>query len=48
MSDGTETIIKAGDAYSIPPGHDGWVVGDEEAVMIEYSSVWDKDLNEKK
>jgi len=28
MEDGTELDIVAGDAYEIPPGHHGWVVGD--------------------
>ena len=26
-----------GDAFHIPPGHDGWVVGNQEAVMVEYT-----------
>ena len=26
-----------GDAFHIPPGHDGWVVGENETVMIEFS-----------
>jgi len=29
MDDGTAMDIQPGDAYEIPPGHDGWVVGDE-------------------
>jgi quercetin dioxygenase-like cupin family protein len=37
--DGTETEITAGDAYTIEPGHDGWVVGDEPAVSIEFASA---------
>lgn len=35
LDDGTETDIGAGDAYTIPPGHDGWVVGDEPFVGLE-------------
>ena len=35
LDDGTELEIKAGDAYTIPPGHDGWVVGDEAFVGLE-------------
>jgi hypothetical protein len=33
--DGSEQDIMAGDAYTIPPGHDGWVVGDEAFVSVE-------------
>jgi hypothetical protein len=25
-----------GDAYNIPPGHDGWVVGNEPAVGVDF------------
>ncbi|HEY5632420.1 MAG TPA: cupin domain-containing protein [Burkholderiaceae bacterium] len=39
MSDGTEKTIKAGDSYTIPPGHDAWVVGDEGFVGIEVMSA---------
>ncbi len=35
MDDGTEMEINAGDVASIPPGHDGWLVGDETGVWIE-------------
>jgi hypothetical protein len=43
--DGSEQDIRAGDAYNIPPGHDGWVVGDEPYVSVEFRSV---DGNAKK
>jgi uncharacterized cupin superfamily protein len=36
--DGTEVDIKAGDAYVIEPGHDGWVIGDEPVVMYEFDN----------
>ena len=26
-----------GDAYVIEPGHDGWVVGDEDYVAVDFS-----------
>jgi hypothetical protein len=26
----------AGEAYNIPPGHDGWVVGDETFIGLEF------------
>jgi quercetin dioxygenase-like cupin family protein len=29
MDDGTEVVMKAGDFFYVPPGHDSWVVGDE-------------------
>src|SRR6185436_21093933 len=37
MPDGTTMDILAGDAYEIPPGHDGWVVGDQPWVSVEFS-----------
>jgi len=39
LDDGTELDIAAGDAYFIPAGHDGWVVGDEPAVLIEFNGA---------
>jgi quercetin dioxygenase-like cupin family protein len=39
MEDGTEEMIKAGDSYTIPPGHDAWVEGDETFVGIEVMSA---------
>jgi hypothetical protein len=38
LKDGTEFEAKAGDVYSVPPGHDAWVVGDEPAVGIEFTA----------
>lgn len=35
MDDGTELELSAGDIATIPPGHNGWTVGDEPAVWIE-------------
>jgi hypothetical protein len=37
QDDGTEIEINPGDAYSISPGHDGWVVGDEPWVGVDFS-----------
>jgi hypothetical protein len=37
MDDGTEFEAGPGDAYDIPPGHDGWVVGDEAYVGVDFS-----------
>jgi len=39
MQDGAEQTINAGDSYTIPPGHDAWVVGDEPFVGIEVMSA---------
>ena len=39
MKDGTEKTIKAGDSYTIPPGHEAWVEGDEPFVGIEVMSA---------
>ena len=37
MDDGTEETISAGDAFTIPPGHDAWTVGDEACVLYDTS-----------
>lgn len=37
-NDGTESDIGAGDAYRIDPGHDAWVVGNEQFVGFEFES----------
>lgn len=34
--DGCELDLVAPQAVAIDPGHDGWVVGDEPAIMIEF------------
>ena len=39
LQDGTQKTIVAGDAYTIPPGHDAWVEGDEPFVGIEVMSA---------
>jgi mannose-6-phosphate isomerase-like protein (cupin superfamily) len=39
LDDGTEGTIQAGDSYTIPPGHDAWVVGEEPFVGIEVMSA---------
>ena len=38
--DGSEVTYSAGDAYSIAPGLDAWVVGDETAVCYEFAGMW--------
>ena len=39
LTDGTRIKIRAGDSYTIPPGHDAEVVGDKAFVGIEFSSA---------
>src|SRR5688500_14515962 len=39
LADGTETTAGPGDVFAIPPGHDGWVVGDEPLTVLEWSGV---------
>jgi quercetin dioxygenase-like cupin family protein len=34
MQDGSEVVMKAGDFFAIPPGHDSWVIGEEEYVSL--------------
>jgi len=36
MDDGTELTIGPGEISSLPSGHDGWVVGDEPVVVIDW------------
>jgi uncharacterized cupin superfamily protein len=36
MDDGTEIEFGPGDVVAIPPGHDGWVVGDEPCVVVDF------------
>lgn len=38
MDDGTVMTIGPGDAYEIPPGHDGWVEGDVPWESVEFTS----------
>ena len=37
LDDGTEMEAGPGDAYDFPPGHDGWVVGNEPYVGVDFS-----------
>jgi len=40
MDDGTELVIRAGDAYEIPPGHEVLVTGDDLWESIEFASAY--------
>ena len=48
MDDGTEMETKAGDVALIPPGHDGWVVGNEPVVMVDFQGMVDYAKQSKK
>jgi class 3 adenylate cyclase len=39
MADGTETEVGPGTVFDIPPGHDGWVVGDEPWVTYDVAGM---------
>jgi uncharacterized cupin superfamily protein len=39
FSDGGELDLKAGDVATLPAGHDGWVVGEKPAVMLDFGAV---------
>jgi len=39
MKDGTQKTIAPGQSYTIPPGHDAWVEGNEPFVGIEIMSA---------
>ncbi|NIH81044.1 cupin domain-containing protein [Amycolatopsis viridis] len=41
MDDGDQADFGPGDVMMIPPGHDGWVVGDEPCVVIDWSGYAD-------
>ena len=36
MADGTELEAVAGDVTALPHGHDAWVVGDEDVVVVDW------------
>ena len=39
MDDGTEMDIGPGQVVNIPPGHDGWVTGNEPVVFIDITGM---------
>jgi quercetin dioxygenase-like cupin family protein len=39
MDDGTERDIRAGEVALIPPGHDGWVVGNEPVIVVDFQGM---------
>jgi hypothetical protein len=39
MDDGSEEEFGPGSAVWIPPGHDAWIVGDEECVIVDFTGA---------
>jgi quercetin dioxygenase-like cupin family protein len=39
MDDGSEEEFGPGEIISIPPGHDGWVIGEEPVVYLELAEA---------
>lgn len=39
MDDGTETATRPGDVVMIPPGHDAWVEGNQNVVVIDWQGM---------
>lgn len=37
MDDGAEAVAGPGDVVVVDPGHDGWVVGEEPCVMLDWA-----------
>ena len=37
--DGSTGVATAGSVYRIAPGHDGWVIGDEPVVVVEFQGA---------
>jgi quercetin dioxygenase-like cupin family protein len=37
--DGATGEVTAGAVYHIPPGHDGWVIGDKPVVVVEFQGA---------
>jgi hypothetical protein len=41
MDDGTEFVGEPGDVTSLPSGHDAWVLGDEDVVVVDWYGASD-------
>ncbi len=39
MDDGTQKEVGPGEIFSIPPGHDAWVVGNEPVVILDITGA---------
>ena len=38
-ADGQETVVHAGEAFEVGPGHDAWVVGDTPCVALDFEHM---------
>jgi hypothetical protein len=47
MDDGSVLECRPGDVSLLPTGHDGWVVGDEPAVVIDFQGMLDYAMQKK-
>ena len=41
MDDGEELDLEQGDGFYLAPGHDGWTVGDESFVALDFTGMAD-------
>jgi hypothetical protein len=41
LRDGQSLELKKGDFFSLPAGHDGWVIGDEPVVSLDFQGMVD-------
>ena len=48
MDDGTERELKPGDVSLLPSGHDGWVVGNEPVIVVDFQGMADYASQAKK
>ncbi|KPC59036.1 cupin domain-containing protein [Streptomyces chattanoogensis] len=48
MNDGSEAEIGEGDVFVVPPGHDAWVVGDEQVVVYDFAGGMAKEYAKAK
>ncbi|TJZ55690.1 cupin [Streptomyces piniterrae] len=39
MDDGAETEAGPGDVFVVSPGHDAWVVGDEQVILYDFAGA---------
>ena len=39
MDDGNEVTVGPGDAFHMPPGHDAWVEGDDDCVILDFGGL---------
>ncbi|WP_405719071.1 cupin domain-containing protein [Streptomyces sp. NBC_01537] len=37
MDDGEEADVGPGDVFVVPPGHDAWVLGDEQVMVFDFA-----------